>query len=127
MPKCSKCGSDLKENENFCNQCGTKIDNKKFNTKPKHWIQNTKIGIYFSNHETARKILASISVIISFILAINALSSMLDINIQKGIYEYTRSETARIAILEHRIKIYTSIILIPLILYYTSKLTEKRE
>lgn len=125
--KCNKCGNKVNSNQKFCTKCGNQIsDVGMSNDSSKHWIQNTKLGIFFSKHEMARKILAGTTVILILLLIVTILSSLSDLDIQKGVYEYTGDESARIAILEDRIKIYGSIILIPLIFHYSSKLAEKR-
>ena len=120
---CSKCGNKIEEGAEFCNKCGNKIEsgNNMPNIKKEHWIKNTKLGIYISNHKNARTILAVVIVILIFLLYLNITSAWTDLDVLKNFNENDKE-----GILWNRIKLYGSIILIPFILYYGSKLVEKR-
>ena len=119
--RCNNCGNEVLEGSEFCNKCGNKISNNTVNGKKEHWIKNTKLGIYISNHKNARTILAVIIVILIFLLYLNITSAWTDLDVLKNF-----NESDKEGILWNRIKLYCSIILIPFILYYGSKLVEKR-
>ncbi|MBU1093220.1 MAG: zinc ribbon domain-containing protein [Firmicutes bacterium] len=47
---CSKCGKEVKADDNFCPACGQKIEQEyKFETRQDEWLTGTKIGEKISN------------------------------------------------------------------------------